>query len=104
MTIKDIAHAFNFSNAYKGFPIVINGVARAGEADLRRLFAQWLNADHKDIIPEAEMIFEVSLPDGKWLAKIYRKGSNYDYYIPETREQEKRLWAELEAKSNHLKI
>lgn len=45
-------------------------------------------------------IIEVCLPDGRWLCKItmYAKGE-YDYYLPDTREQEDRLWAELGVKS-----
>ena len=41
-------------------------------------------------------IFELALPDGWWHCKIVKyadRPDGYDYYIPETREQEKRLTA-----------
>lgn len=42
--------------------------------------------------------FEITLPDGCWLFEIIRYNDNrdgYDYYIPETREQETRIWKTL---------
>jgi len=48
------------------------------------------------------VIFEIVLPDGRWLAKITRYGEkpdNYDYYIPETRQQEEYLKNELYGRS-----
>ena len=45
-------------------------------------------------------IIQIALPDGKWLCKIteYAEGQ-YDYYLPDTREQENRLFAELGIKA-----
>ena len=43
---------------------------------------------------------EISLPDGKWLMTIDRfsdANDGFDYYIPDTREQEKRIWDALTA-------
>ena len=43
-------------------------------------------------------IFEICLPDGRWMAKFNRfgkKSDEYDYYIPDTREQETLLKNEL---------
>lgn len=41
-------------------------------------------------------IIEVSLPDGRWLCKITKfSNGEFDYFLPETREQEKHLYAEL---------
>lgn len=47
-------------------------------------------------------IFEIALPDGKWLAKITRYGNKpdqYDYYIPDNRTQEAILKNELYGRS-----
>lgn len=49
---------------------------------------------------QAEQYLTVTLPDGEWLAKAERlAGGEYDYTIPDTREQESRLWAEMLARS-----
>ena len=43
-----------------------------------------------------KLYMEISLPDGRWLFKITRYADgDWDYYIPETREQEAKLTAEL---------
>ena len=42
--------------------------------------------------------FEISLPDGNWLFEVIRyndRQDGYDYFIPETREQESRIWKTL---------
>lgn len=43
-----------------------------------------------------KLFMEISLPDGRWLFKIthYADGE-WDYYIPDTREQEAKLTAEF---------
>lgn len=45
-------------------------------------------------------IFEMCLHDGRWLCEIeqYAAGE-WDVYIPETREQEQRLWDRLTGKA-----
>lgn len=43
-------------------------------------------------------IMEIALPDGKWLFQISRwsdKPDGFDFFIPETREQETHLWKTL---------
>lgn len=46
------------------------------------------------------MIIEVCLPDGRWLAEVTQFApEEYDWYIPETREQEQRLWDRLTGKA-----
>lgn len=41
-------------------------------------------------------IIEVCLPDGRWLCKISKfANGEWDYFLPETREQEDHLYAEL---------
>lgn len=45
-------------------------------------------------------VIELELPDGKWLATIDQYGTDPDgfgYYIPETREEERKLWDKLTA-------
>lgn len=47
-------------------------------------------------------IGEIALPDGRWHFEVSRfsgKASGCDYYIPETREQDKRLSGKLMARS-----
>lgn len=58
-------------------------------SELEAAIKSWLRE------PAAQYIFEAELPDGKWLAKVVRVGSMYDYWVPETRKDEKRLWKEL---------
>lgn len=41
-------------------------------------------------------IFEICLPDGKWMAEVTQfRAGEFDYYIPDTREQEAFLWDKL---------
>lgn len=46
-----------------------------------------------------DYIFEICLPDGRWMAEVYRVrvGSQviYDYFIPDTRDQETGLFKKL---------
>jgi len=43
-----------------------------------------------------KLYMEISLPDGHWLFKITRyDAGDWDYYIPDTREQEAKLTAEF---------
>lgn len=47
----------------------------------------------------SSLIMEISLPDGRWLFQINQweecNHYQYNYYIPETREQEKQLYDKL---------
>lgn len=70
----------------------INDVKFTSSTELMSVLKMWL---HKE---ESSFIFQIALPDGKWMAKAIRKGSYFDYYIPDTREQEERLWKELLSK------
>lgn len=43
-------------------------------------------------------VVEVALPDGWWFVKVYKVPNVpncYDYYIPETREENEALWKSL---------
>lgn len=45
-----------------------------------------------------KLYMEIALPDGRWIFKVVRYGEsrdNYDYIIPDNREQEDRFKAEL---------
>ena len=46
----------------------------------------------------SKLIMEICLPDGRWFLKITKyadRSDGYDYYIPDTREQEALLKEEL---------
>lgn len=46
------------------------------------------------------LVMEINLRDGKWLFTVDRFSdsvSGFDYYIPDTREQEARIWELLTA-------
>ena len=43
-------------------------------------------------------LMEICLPDGRWLTQVFRysdKPDGFDYFIPDNREQEDRLWKAL---------
>ena len=45
-----------------------------------------------------QLAMEIALPDGRWLFTITHydpSADGFDFFIPETREQESRLWARL---------
>ena len=54
----------------------------------------WMSGQKKSII------MEISLPDGWWYFEVINYGSGYDYYIPETREQNDRLFKKLLSRNN----
>lgn len=44
------------------------------------------------------LVMEIALPDGNWLCTVDRfayAADGFDYYIPDTREQEARIWKRL---------
>lgn len=67
----------------------INDVKRASIKDVEQLLSTWLRNEN------SKFIAEIPLPDGKWLCRFSRIGSYYDLYIPDTREQEQRLFDSL---------
>lgn len=84
MTITTIANQIH-DMAIAGY---ING-EKFTKKELSSCLRTWLKTKDQHII-------EVSLPDGRWLCKVYRYAKNeYDYFLPDTREQERRLYAEL---------
>ena len=87
MTLHEVAH--QLYTICSPVPCYINDVKRTSEADVRNLLSTWLRGEH------SQFICQYALPDGRWYIKLTRDGQYYDYYIPDTREQEKRLIAEL---------
>lgn len=74
-----------------------------GEKFTKRQFesavARWMrDADHNKI--KNAFVLEVCLRDGRWLCEILKyadRPDGYDYYIPDTREQEQVLRDRLTA-------
>lgn len=60
------------------------------ESELENVFKIWMkNPEHLKIKNRCAIV--VSLPDGEWLATIDKTPFGYDYYIPDTRDQEQRI-------------
>lgn len=69
----------------------INGV-KLTRAEFTSNMVHWFS--HSD-----SFIFEVSCPDGRWLSQIAKfSNGEYGYDLPETREQENRLYKKLGVK------
>lgn len=46
------------------------------------------------------LVMEIALPDGRWLCEVIRyadRNDGWSYEIPETREEEQRIWSKLTA-------
>lgn len=85
MTLHDIAsqiHNLTFGGHVNG--------EKFTKVELEHVFSKWLAHAEHNIIPNT-MIIEVCLRDGRWLATISKTPYGYDYYIPDTREQESYL-------------
>ena len=85
MTIKEIA-----DQIYRMSKGQVNG-EKFTKRELENVFRMWMRTGN-------EYIGSVILPDGEWLFLIDRFGhdqSQYDYYIPDTREHEKSLYKAL---------
>ena len=63
----------------------INGIKRTSANDITKCLEHWLCGD------DDSYIASIPLEDGRWLCKFIRHGDYYDLYIPDTRDQEKRL-------------
>lgn len=91
MTLHDIATQLHKSTNGR-----VNGenfTRQALESNLRR----WMrNCENNKI--RNSVVVEVAMPDGGWLCEIHKfadTADGYDYYIPDTREQEQRIWNAL---------
>lgn len=84
MTLHDIATQIHHISAGR-----VNG-ERFSRHELEATLGRWLRE------PQSRYILEAELPDGRWLVKAENLGRGmFDYYIPDTREQEAALKAEL---------
>lgn len=59
------------------------------KAEFRETLGMWLR-DYT-----CRYIASMVLPDGEWLVQFSKSGEYYDLWIPDTREQEERLYAAL---------
>lgn len=51
-----------------------------------------------------KLYMRIALPDGEWLFKIVRYSTGYwDYYIPDTRDEEQKLVAEFMPKVSRVR-
>ena len=93
MTIHEIAvQLFSLSKGR------ING-EQFTKRELEHVLSAWTRDMSRNKIADAHVI-EIELPDGNWLAMISRHGrkaDDYGYYIPETREEEQKLFEKLTA-------
>lgn len=58
--------------------------------ELEEAIQRWMTNPEKLQIPN-RYVFEICLRDGRWFGTIDKVGDEYDYYIPDTREEEARL-------------
>lgn len=84
MTLRDITNQAMYL-AVAGY---ING-EKFTKAQLYDLFSKMLYKN------PSQYIFEVSMPDGRWYCKATRDWYGYDLYVPDNREQEAYIKAEL---------
>lgn len=87
MTLKEVSKmAYDLSLGH-----YVNDIKYHSVNELYNALKDWLN-------PESSYdsyIAELCLPDGRWFVKFYRVfGSMYDLYVPDTREQEKKMACE----------
>lgn len=62
-----------------------------GEKFTKTRFTKYINNMFKT---GNRLVMQIALPDGRWFFSINKLNNNgYDYYIPETREQEKKVRA-----------
>ena len=59
-------------------------------SQLESNIASWTRDMSRNTIKN-HYVITVSLPDGEWYAALTKTTDGYDYFIPETREQEKAL-------------
>ena len=90
MTLHDVStQIFNLTNGR------VNG-EQFSLLQLQANIATWCR------IGEGRYIGSVTLPDGEWLYKLTKGDYGYDYFIPDTRDQENRLYDELGLPHNYF--
>lgn len=82
MTLREVAsqvHALSHGR--------VNG-EKFTKRELKNVFTMWMRESTR-------YIGEITLADGNWLFALGRYADEYDYWIPDTREQEQRLYDAL---------
>lgn len=94
MTIHEVSSQI-FSLTLGGF---VNG-EKFTKRELEHVFRMWMRDPSRNKVANAHLI-EVCLRDGRWFAtinKVAEGPDGYDYYIPDTRDEESRLLAKFTA-------
>ena len=89
MTLKDVAGQI-YSLTSGGH---VNG-ENYSKKQLENAIYKWLQDAENNAIPNSYVI-QMALPDGLWLTTVDKIPGGYDYYIPDTRDQEQRLYQAL---------
>lgn len=90
MNFTEVAHQiYNMAKPY-GMPCIINDMRINSEQELKQVFRPLLVCGE-----DGQFIYEHVLPDGRWFCKIIRRGTYFDYIVPDTREQEAKFIEEL---------
>lgn len=89
MTIREVCKQL--------YDLSVGGYFNGEKFTLERLINQTKNMFRGTLKGGNRLVMQVALPDGWWYFYIveYAKGQ-FDYYIPDTREQEKRVIAILD--------
>ena len=79
----------------------LHSISLAGYFNCEKRSVEWLRTYIQSMFRAGgdSLIMEIAMPDGRWLFEVHRwterGGAQYDYYLPETREQEDRLYKKL---------
>lgn len=89
MTIREVCKQL--------YDLSVGGYFNGEKVTLDRLINQTKNMFRTPLKGGNRLVMQIALPDGWWNFYIveYNKGQ-FDYYIPDTREQEKRVIAILD--------
>lgn len=88
MNFSEIAH--QIYTMAQPMRCVINGMRINSEDELKQVFRPLLIGGEN-----GQIIYEHSLPDGRWFCKIIKRGKYFDYFVPDDRKQEAKIIAEL---------
>ena len=92
MTLREVASQI-YGLTIDGF---VNG-EQFTRKELEQVLRKWMDHAESNVVPNVHVV-ELSLPDGRWLAAVsnFRKTHDgYDYYVPDTREEEAHLYQRL---------
>lgn len=82
MTLNQMSdHVYRFSRGH-----ILNG-----QKNTKEDFRFWFNRMFRN---NEMVLFSMELPDGEWLCKAVHTQYGYDYFVPDTREEEYRLFKE----------